>query len=293
MKTILKSSLAAVVLGVAALATPASAQVLSYAPNFDTFSPNFSLSGQDAWTTSDTNQSDILGVLGSYSKSPTDYVAAIGGIAVATPGVGPSSITTELYRPVDLIDPSNVSFSVDMGITNSSSPLTNRDSFAWTFRDGAGNLVGSVDFVPETQGMINTWQINFTNAVGVTTTSTFEFSADGMIHLGVNFSGLGTGTPTVGVSFAGYSDWAAGTLGPTFSVFNNVALAGATPSDIASAGATWKIGGGSPSTYGNNSLIFDNYNLASVPEPSAMLLLVIACGFVAVVAKRRFAKISA
>ena len=252
-----------------------------YTPNFNDFTGGSSLSGQDSWDTNNANQPDYVGVIPSYSVSGSDYWAELGGLAGA-----PGQTQTQLWRNFTLTDPlsgdgNNATFSTKMSIASSQIPRTSRDSFQWVFAqagDGNGTpgaLLASINFTPGTRlisgNLTNVMDIGYTDSSG--TYDSISHNAlyyDSQYNLVATLKGLGVGnTPHLEVSFTPV-------LGPDpmMTVINTNVSVTDQGTGIQSVAAAWDLTG-TPSQYGFNSLIFQNYAVV-VPEPSILALLGVA-----------------
>ncbi len=265
-----------IALTVFSLSSFASGQT-GYAPNFDSFDGDSTLSGQDGWDTNDANQPDYVGEIPSYSTSTSDYWAALGGLVRQAP----ASPTTYLFRNFSLGDGGNATFSVKMAVTSSTSPRVNDDSFGWAFRQSDGTDIVSIDFVYNSPTVL---QIRWTDYNGSQTSTSFGLAYNAQYDLTANLLNLG-GTPTLTV--------VADPVGadPAQTVINT-ALNVATPSGISQVAAYWTLSnltqsGGNYTEYGSNGMVFQDYVVA-VPEPSTIALGVLAFG--GLLAYRRFRK---
>lgn len=228
-----------------------------YAPNFDTFTPKFSLSGQQGWVTNDTNQANLIGYIPGYSESRTSYWAVLGGVVQTAP----STTSVDLYRAFTLPDNgSAATFSVNFAISSSATPYTNKDSFSWKFRTADGTPIVSLDFEPFDP---TTLKIYWTTYDGTKSSTTYGIGYDAIYVLNATVTGLGTASPHFRV---GLTDGDGAISTPI-----NTTLPANTPTGIGEVAAGWKLVAATPAGFGANSLLFQNYSV--VPEPSAIALL--------------------
>lgn len=264
-------------LGVKSIAAAGILLVLSgqaqaqYVPNFDTFTGNYSLSGQDAWVTNDTNQANYVGTVVGYSASSSDYWAAIGGSVQ----VAPSGTDMLLYRPFNAMD--SATFSAVFAI--SSPGRLTKDSFGWQFQNAAGADIASVDFVYFND---TTLKIKWTDYAGNQEATSYGIGYDAAYTISASVLNLGTGAPQFQVSLTDGNNI---TTTPI-----NLTLSASTPTGIAQVAAEWVLAG-TPAAYGDNTMYFSNYSV--VPEPSAVAIVGLAVLSFVFVARLRRKKMSA
>lgn len=251
-----------------------------YSTTFDTFDHELALSRQDGWVTNDpwvaaTNkgQSDIVKQFLGYSLPGGDQWAALGGLSPFAPGAFSISLTHPVASAGLLTGDATANalrLDVAFAITSSATPLLNKDNFGWTFNDAAGNTVFRLALEPNllTDGLRIKWYDSEGN-VSVTPNS---IAYDAIYQLQVDVS-LGDDLSDA------FTVRLVDGFGAVSTILNNVSLANGATEAIASIGARWDIqdpaadSNGDPTGYGANTILFNNYSVAVVPEPSSALLL--------------------
>ena len=279
---------------VTALALLTTAHGAGYITNFDppAFVGGASLSGQELWDTNnyspgpdmipgtadDLGQSDFVGIISGYSTTMSDHWALLGGGA----GIAPVVNTSYLFRPVDPEGATAAAFNVRFGISSSQTPRGNKDTFGWTFRDSTGAQLLRVGFIPATNQANNL-------TVRVYDAANNELPGSGAVNIFNNsIYDLSLGISSTSTVSLSLKDG----LGNTTQIINNQVAAGAIPSALSDVAATWSLfdtttsPNGERPNYGSNSLLFDNYSLAFVPEP-ATTLFGLALGVFGIAARRR------
>ena len=238
-----------------------------YVPDFSTFTPNFTLSGQKdsdvpdyRWQTNDVSQANYIGVIYGYSQTLTDYWASLGGLT----RLAPSERNVDLFRNFSLpSDCNHAVFDVKFSITESKTPWVTRDAFAWKFRTPEGTNIVSLDFEPISDSPA--LKLYWTDCNGVKTPTTFGIGYNSIYSLHAVVSGLATHAPVFSVSLTD-------SLGTTSNVIQT-ALPGNSPETIGQVAASWTLSGPSVSDYGFNSLLFSGYSV--VPEPAISSLVIL------------------
>ena len=296
--------------GLLLLSIPVQAQPTSwgYSDNFDAYNASYTLSNwikqadgtytQDggltsqaslssadlaaphAWVTTDALQDDGLATeWGSYAG---DKWAVIGGFGA------PSATSTELWSPVKT--PFEY-FSVNFGITASSIGQPTNDIFKWTVRDTAGNKLFAITFKYYDA---TTYAMYLESATGTQT----PLSAGPGLLEAINLGSIYALSFTTDLQNHSYS----GTITPLSSLsapldpvayppfsFGAINLPDAT--DIGAVAATYVLsdpqldGSGNPTNYGDNLMIFNNYQ--AIPEPSTLALVIGGLGLLTAVQRRR------
>ncbi|MEI6279246.1 MAG: PEP-CTERM sorting domain-containing protein [Verrucomicrobiae bacterium] len=273
-----------------ALALSLSSAHAQYSPNFDTFDPYFTLSGQlagapvaEQWQTNDISQSDYLGPIDGY-RDPSNW-ALLGGLAVTTPK--PYEVTASLWRNFTLPDASFAQFNVDFAITAPTVGHPARDSFAWTFRTNSptesvpGTAIAGISFKP-TNVDTGKLDIYWTNFNGDETLTGWSVGYGAIYSLQANVFDLG-----------GASPYFTATLDPSGpdpkETIISTALNVSTPSGVGEVAVSWTLSdtsGGAPyANYGSNSILFQNYS--AIPEPSTWVLFGVGAGALALVRRRK------
>lgn len=228
-----------------------------FTPNFDTYTPSFSLSGQQGWVTNDTNQKNYIGTVNGYSVPASSYWAELGGLLHSAP----STANVDLYRTFTLPDNGNAAvFSVNFAISSSSTPFTTQDAFSWKFRTADGTPIVSVDFK---QLDSTTLKLYWTAYNGTQTSTTYGIGYNSVYLLNATVAGLGTSTPQFRVDLTD-SDGISSTA-------INTSLSASTPTGIGQVAASWNLTSGTPAVFGSNSLLFHNYSV--IPEPATLAFL--------------------
>lgn len=166
------------------------------------------------------------------------------------------------------------SFTMDMGIADSTDDYPNRDAFGITLSNGSGNVF-SINFTPvvalrQTGDVDAEWEISYTVGAGATVPTGLAVLADGLYNLALSFTPSGTGTNfSLGVTGKNVFDWS-----------DDIAVSSGTA--ITDFGFSWDlVDSGAP---GDNIFLFDN--ISAVPEPTSALLLCLG-GILGVARRKR------
>jgi len=290
-----KHQLASTILAASILASPSVASAVDiYSTNFDQFDNGLALSQQFGWTTNDpfnegTNkgQSDTVGIVNGYSQSLTDYKALLGGLSPFAPG----SLSISVGRPFSSAglltgspEANVLQFTVDAAISSSALPRPQRDSFGWSFQNGTGSTLFRLAFIPDPL-LAGGYGVTFFDANNTATITPAVIFTDSIYRFTIDVAMADATRDSLTLRITDSTP--AMTTG-TF--LSNVTLPEGTATAVSNIAARWDItdqtmSGGGPSNYGSNSLIFDNYKVAAVPEPGSVLLLL--TGAIAFAGRRR------
>ena len=262
------------------LVSQAHAQNGYYQTNFDGDTSNQTLSGQDGWTDSDSNQPDGVGIIGGYSApSPAkDNIASVGGDFLNSGG-GPSGATA--YLAHGFTSPT-VSYRIDTDyfVTKSTSTYPNANSFGFTLQNATGLNLFSINLVPNG----STYNTETADAIRYTTYNALG-TADAQVSTGLG-SVLGSryhldisvNEATNSFIFTITLETPTGTLSatPAYTSPSITLDTGVLASSVNSIAALYTV---TPSTdgvvpgsgAGSNALFFDNFS--AVPEPSTWAMM--------------------
>ena len=264
-----------------------------YSTTFDGYTTG-SLSGQNGWDTNDPyvgtdttgapgseiGQSDFVGIITGYSSTATDDWAYLGGLDRSS--VVPGHSTVYVYNnfaATPLTGLSSYAFNVDMSVYPGGSPYTTLDQFAWTFGTAATPNLFSVNFVPNSNSVD---AVRYSvNGGGLVTTGN-GIVTNSIYHLTVN----------VNVVAKTFSISVTPTGGTALTLASNISLGTIDASTVTQVAATWTLANtaadasGGYSGAGSNSLIFNNYSVGAVPEPSTWALVGIG-GLLLLAVRRR------
>lgn len=257
-----------------------------YSTTFDEFDDKTALSRQGGWVTSDpfvparnAGQSDVVQDITHYSGVPGDHWGLLGGLSTDTPG----SLSISLTRPFSsagLLTGDSTAyilrFDVDFAIASAGISGGKQDNFSWVFNDAAGNTVFRLALEPDrskpdptlADGLRLKWYDSEDN-VSVTP---YSLAYDSIYQLQVDISLADSTRDAFTVKLTDG-------FGKTTTLLNDVSLAAGAAASLAAIGPRWDIhdsmldGSGNPSAYGVNSVLFNNYSISVVPEPSSALLL--------------------
>ena len=262
----LAKTLAGSVLVAALLTAGSVARGQGYSTTFDAnqgYMGGNTLSGQNGWDTNDNNQPDYVGTVSNYSVPASDFVGYLGGLGLSN-SVVPSVTPVYLYRPFTLGTTSAYAFNVDMAITRSGATYPTNESFGWTFRTSGGANLFSVDFVPTTANDSNnartTLAVRYTVNGSAQVSPGNGFLSDAYYHL----------TVSVNVAAKQFSISLTPTGGTAMVLASGISLGTNDPSTVAQVAATWNDNVANP---GANTMIFNNYGVTLVPEPSTWVML--------------------
>jgi hypothetical protein len=222
-----------------------------------------------SWVSTDQNQADAVQSFTGWGTAGSNW-AAIGGGISSTPGgptIAPSTGNVQLWTPLSEQD---VDFNVNFGITLSTGATAStgsaQDTFGWTFRTATGSELFAILFEPSTtSGTLNVYTQSSTGALlptGLSISTGAIYTLNLLTNLGANsfqanLSGDGTSFP---INFANIP-------------------AGTT--SIGAIAATWDLSDlttdpttGDLTDYGSNMMLFDDYTVESVPEPSSVVLAI-------------------
>lgn len=286
---------------IAALAL-ASAFVLSnstqaasiYHSTFDALDSDYALTQQEApdlWETNDpyvagtgAGQIEMVARLAGYSTpEETDLWVVLGGLAANdVPAVAeravPGSFSVSVWKPFSsdgLLNgdggANTIRLEVDFAITSSGLGRPEEDSFSWSFADADGNSIFRLALEPA--GTVpETLALKWYNSAGQVTPTPNSLAYDAIYQLQVE---VAMDDPSRDAFTVRIRDG----FGVTSTVLNNVALAEGAAASLARIGVRWDIldpavdANGDPARYGANSIVFNDFSIATVPEPGAACLL--------------------
>lgn len=292
-----------------------------YSTNFNppAFTAGSTLSDIGGWTTNDEDtgqtyngqsigQSDDTQGATGYTSGTGDYAALLGGV-FNTPAAGstlPGHSTVTLTHSANLPATGVAEFDTDYVVSVPGTIHTGHDSFGFVFQNNTLNPITStnittnlfsVNFVPTSTNSTSLDNITVTSAAGTSAgLASFTLGKRYKLTVGVNLT-----LHTFSVGFTAETNTGAivpGTL-PTM-IATNMLYTG-TLTDI---GATWVLAapttsaagnGGTPggtafTSGGDNTILFDNFSVMNVPEPSTYALVGGALALMMVAVKRRSQK---
>lgn len=266
-----------------ALASGATSQAAPiFSTTFDNLDRNLALSQQDGWFTNDpyassteTGQSDVVAPVTFYSATTGDYWGILGGLSPFKPGLFSVEIARAFSSAgllTDSFETNTLRFDVDLAITSSGVPRPNRDSFGWSFNDANGDLLFRLALEPNSAVAADGLRLKLYNADDEETITPNSIAYDAIYGLQVDVSLADASRDALTVRLLGSS-------GVFSTVLDDVDLPNGAAAAVAQIGANWDITNlsadvnGDPDAYGANSMLFNNYGVAVVPEPGAVLLL--------------------
>ena len=231
------------------------------------------------WITTDQNQND--GATGAWGITAGDKWAAIGGFSV------PSAVQTELWTPVKM---SNITFSVDFGITASSLSAPTQDIFGWTVRNTSGDKLFAIIFKPYDSTTYAVYReystgVDVPISYGITLGAQYSLTIDTNLYSSA-WNGMAAHSWTATIT--PLTPLLVPTGDPS-TTFGSTDVGGANATDVGSVAATYiladpQLSGTTPTNAGDNLMLFDNY---SVPEPSSIALVIGGLGLLAAFQRRR------
>jgi hypothetical protein len=267
-----------------------------YQTTFDNLDSDFALTQQgapDLWETNDpyvpatgAGQTEIVAQLAGYSApANTDLWAILGGLAVnEVPEPGqravPGSFSIGVWKPFSSAglltggaDAHFIRLEVDFAITSSGLGRPNEDSFSWDFGTASGESIFRLALEP-TSTSPERLSLKWYNSAGEATQTPNSLAYDAIYHLQVDVAldSASRDAFTVRITDG---------FGVTSTVLSNVTLPDGAANSLARVGARWDIldpamdANGHPSQYGANAIVFNDFGIATVPEPATGLLL---CG---------------
>ncbi len=269
-----------------------------YGTTFDDFDNGaFSITQEpspDNWSTNDAyipatgaGATDTVAQLQGYSTpASTDLWAIVGGsVAVdsALPAERfvPGSFSISVWKPFSSaglltggVNADAIRLDVDFAITSSGVTRPKEDSFSWSFREADGDTIFRLALEPVSASPLDGLALSWYNAAGQETSTPNRISYDSIYKLQVDVSmaGLARDAFTLRITDG---------FGTTSTILENVTLPEGAAASLAQIGPRWDIldptadSNGDPTQYGENALVFNNFNVTTVPEPSSALLLAV------------------
>ncbi|MGV3531017.1 MAG: PEP-CTERM sorting domain-containing protein [Chthoniobacteraceae bacterium] len=275
-----------------ALATGASSHAF-FSETFDSFDNQAALSLNPGWFTNDpyaslTNagQSDVVTTVPFYSAYLTDQWGILGGLSPFKPGQSSVQVGAAFDASGLLLDTllaNTLRFDVDFAITSSGTPRPNRDGFGWTFNDASGDQLFRLALEPSSVDA-SLLQVKLYNSEDEELLTPNSIAYDAIYSLQIDVSLADASRDALTVRLMGSED-------SFTTILDDVDLPNGAAAAVAQIGAQWDIldlavdGNGDPSAYGANSILFNDYKVAVVPEPGSALLL--GLGTVLAASRRR------
>lgn len=214
-----------------------------------TYNHALNLAGQNGWGINDSTID-----LSTFALWNGSYAGYIGG-TYSAPAILNVDLTHSFDAPVG-----GTVFDVDFDIEASSASNPNRDSFGWSFKSGATDVL-RLAFEPGLPTRLEVAWYDNANVRHVLTPISQDIFYGGKYHLNVSFS------------TSGADALFSATLTGTNSFSWNGTLLGAGSSYLTAFGADFNVLGATGDDAGNNFMIFDGLSIINpVPEPSSAFL---------------------